>query len=918
MSSLFSAISNGFNLVLGPFLGTSKKRKKRSREEIDPGESGTDENEAGAADEKELRAKRRRVGIRPPPRRTQVVGLRNRSNETNNSFGDPRAVIGLATENKESSHTKKGAEKVGESKPTENILTIERDALQEPRKSGKATRVTFSPTTTEYSQVPLAEHQEESTPVHPEVDSPSSSEQMVTENNLVQDSLFRSPEATYSVWGNNSAEENKYSQEYNKYEALGRKRTAQDPPRWGYGYNSGANLEYNSPTGHLGSIDPSQYHRLTDVRYPVHLGEASYSFEDEAYRDHLLQKEYAVDTAGLVGFVEPHRSVYDDDAYDSTYYEFANMLASSRSPSHRSKHRSSTTGLQQQWEKIVQPTVSFPRYEGHQAPEDHPFAGVNISSPSRSITSPASLRKPSVRLLSPRETGFYGEGRAGTAGAHTLHSPENQMEYDMATIHEQRHQARSIMEEQSRKSRESLLLLRRKAREVEHAAATPKSLPSSFERRPLPESRKVSLSKIHRKEDQVSILNQRMGRADEGSSLKKQSIDSVSTAPMFAFAARTASSKPQKITSVPVSYGNFEEHVSMKPSGVCDTGEEAKNASNLLNAEMSKPLFSFSAISRTREKAGGSKTAAGALSNGNGSPVDKSASHVSIKDASNLRPIFKHIETAKRGWAGPGSAPLGELPINDADKTRIEIAWDETLDGDEYVIDPTVHGRGTNMKQNACLRKNFRSLQANKWLSDEVINSLVKVFNNSSTPENNVASAHWWSSYFFPKMCGGYKEVKTWIKFVQGKNLFDKEFMFVPWNKNGNHWVLIVAHLTDQKIYYCDSMVDMYCESEHWKPFESEVRTSIRRVAEYIDAVAADKNVVLDAPAVNWEVIIPTEGVPQQKNGVDCGVFMCITGRGIQFRQTPLAHSQRDIEYYRMLIAAVLLNPGVYAKDSLQ
>ena len=918
MSSLFSAISNGFNLVLGPFLGTSKKRKKRSREEIDPGESGTDENEAGAADEKELRAKRRRVGIRPPPRRTQVVGLRNRSNETNNSFGDPRAVIGLATENKESSHTKKGAEKVGESKPTENILTIERDALQEPRKSGKATRVTFSPTTTEYSQVPLAEHQEESTPVHPEVDSPSSSEQMVTENNLVQDSLFRSPEATYSVWGNNSAEENKYSQEYNKYEALGRKRSAQDPPRWGYGYNSGANLEYNSPTGHLGSIDPSQYHRLTDVRYPVHLGEASYSFEDEAYRDHLLQKEYAVDTAGLVGFVEPHRSVYDDDAYDSTYYEFANMLASSRSPSHRSNHRSSTTGLQQQWEKIVQPTVSFPRYEGHQAPEDHPFAGVNISSPSRSITSPASLRKPSVRLLSPRETGFYGEGRAGTAGAHTLHSPENQMEYDMATIHEQRHQARSIMEEQSRKSRESLLLLRRKAREVEHAAATPKSLPSSFERRPLPESRKVSLSKIHRKEDQVSILNQRMGRADEGSSLKKQSIDSVSTAPMFAFAARTASSKPQKITSVPVSYGNFEEHVSMKPSGVYDTGEEAKNASNLLNAEMSKPLFSFSAISRTREKAGGSKTAAGALSNGNGSPVDKSASHVSIKDASNVRPIFKHIETAKRGWAGPGSAPLGELPINDADKTRIEIAWDETLDGDEYVIDPTVHGRGTNMKQNACLRKNFRSLQANKWLSDEVINSLVKVFNNSSTPENNVASAHWWSSYFFPKMCGGYKEVKTWIKFVQGKNLFDKEFMFVPWNKNGNHWVLIVAHLTDQKIYYCDSMVDMYCESEHWKPFESEVRTSIRRVAEYIDAVAADKNVVLDAPAVNWEVIIPTEGVPQQKNGVDCGVFMCITGRGIQFRQTPLAYSQRDIEYYRMLIAAVLLNPGVYAKDSLQ
>ena len=63
------------------------------------------------------------------------------------------------------------------------------------------------------------------------------------------------------------------------------------------------------------------------------------------------------------------------------------------------------------------------------------------------------------------------------------------------------------------------------------------------------------------------------------------------------------------------------------------------------------------------------------------------------------------------------------------------------------------------------------------------------------------------------------------------------------------------------------------------------------------------------------------KGSPQQRNGVDCGVFMLQTGRslmGIGAHASSIRFNQDHIDFYRYLIGAALINPSKYAPESVR
>ena len=124
-----------------------------------------------------------------------------------------------------------------------------------------------------------------------------------------------------------------------------------------------------------------------------------------------------------------------------------------------------------------------------------------------------------------------------------------------------------------------------------------------------------------------------------------------------------------------------------------------------------------------------------------------------------------------------------------------------------------------------------------------------------------------------------YKNVINWLK-RKNVDLFSLRLLLIPMNVNGNHWTLAAIDVPNGTITYYDSMggseddvledLKRYVADEHLehkkKPLPEEYKIRI----------------------VNTRQIIP-----QQKNGSDCGVFLCQLG-AIR-KQVAKKHNDRSL-----------------------
>jgi sentrin-specific protease 1 len=156
-------------------------------------------------------------------------------------------------------------------------------------------------------------------------------------------------------------------------------------------------------------------------------------------------------------------------------------------------------------------------------------------------------------------------------------------------------------------------------------------------------------------------------------------------------------------------------------------------------------------------------------------------------------------------------------------------------------------------------------------------------------------------SWFFPsffmelllitdkKYC--YANIKRWSK---NFDVFEMDKIFFPINLSNTHWAMAVVCIQKLEIHYYDSMSGNG-KSKDW----------LDGLLQWLVDEALDKKrATLDTS--KWCLLDCEEHVPQQNNGVDCGVFALMCADFLS-DNLPLTYTQDNMAFFRRKIAADII-----------
>ena len=201
-------------------------------------------------------------------------------------------------------------------------------------------------------------------------------------------------------------------------------------------------------------------------------------------------------------------------------------------------------------------------------------------------------------------------------------------------------------------------------------------------------------------------------------------------------------------------------------------------------------------------------------------------------------------------------------------------------------------------------REHMERLRPEVWLSDVIVNYFLKKClqqrdERMHQNDSNRKRSHFFTSFFmqnlFDELNGNanlkgqynYRNVRSWYRYVPGRNIFNLEYIFFPTNIGNSHWTLTVAFMEEKRIQYYDSFKGVgkgekylkgvlnYLKDEHQRLFKSDMDTSV------------------------WRLIPCTEDTPQQTkynkdNDFDCGVFVCLFADFIAMDCAPIFDFDED------------------------
>ena len=249
--------------------------------------------------------------------------------------------------------------------------------------------------------------------------------------------------------------------------------------------------------------------------------------------------------------------------------------------------------------------------------------------------------------------------------------------------------------------------------------------------------------------------------------------------------------------------------------------------------------------------------------------------------------------TPRAGCRTVDNRPLtvGEQAITD------EYLVDQLHDPDQIINDMMNFAPVSRLK--------IRCLEPTGWLNDEVVNffmGLLQARNDGATEADALPRCHFFPSHFYTKLCGTgayeYARVKRWTKNV---DVFAKDLLICPihWLRaDGDHWTLAVVNLLENRFEYFDSL----------RGGDGGVLANLRR---YMKDVHLEKR--KDSwDDTGWTDHIWDAGTPRQRNGFDCGVFMCKTA-DYYAQDAHLDFSPADMGYFRRRLALEIHDKALLA-----
>lgn len=178
-----------------------------------------------------------------------------------------------------------------------------------------------------------------------------------------------------------------------------------------------------------------------------------------------------------------------------------------------------------------------------------------------------------------------------------------------------------------------------------------------------------------------------------------------------------------------------------------------------------------------------------------------------------------------------------------------------------------------------------KTLLSGALINDNIINFYMHmIVARSKEDTENFRSVYAFTSFFYQKlMKGGYERVKRWIKKV---DLFSHSLILIPVHlvmKGTNHWCLATIDMDKKTIVYYDSL-------------GGNNNRALKEIASFLQqAHLAKKGSALDLSG--WEQK-NAKNIPQQKNGSDCGMFVCKFAEYLS-RKAEFTFSHSNMPYFR-------------------
>ena len=187
-------------------------------------------------------------------------------------------------------------------------------------------------------------------------------------------------------------------------------------------------------------------------------------------------------------------------------------------------------------------------------------------------------------------------------------------------------------------------------------------------------------------------------------------------------------------------------------------------------------------------------------------------------------------------------------------------------------------------------RGDFRTLQGKEYLNDKIIDSYIRLIQERSEANPSLPAVHGLTTFFHTQLSlfgleEGSRRTKGWIKV----DLREKDLIFCPVHKQ-DHWTLVGIEIATKTIHYFDSIVGSRKKSPAPGLFKK-----------YMEAYYQEQG-----EEVKFKIRIRTDA-PTQRNGVDCGAFLCQYAERMS-RKGALDFSQEHIPLARKRMTEELLN----------
>ena len=228
-----------------------------------------------------------------------------------------------------------------------------------------------------------------------------------------------------------------------------------------------------------------------------------------------------------------------------------------------------------------------------------------------------------------------------------------------------------------------------------------------------------------------------------------------------------------------------------------------------------------------------------------------------------------------------------EIPIITSNMTSIINQAVEAKDRDIVNRNAVVRIDGSDIKR----------LSESRWLNDSIVSVYFQLIAERSRSEA-LPSVLNISSYVYPMMESlGYDSA---CQFTKNDDIFSHDLLIMPIHLI-NHWALVVVDNTRLTIKYYDSLIR-----------ESSTDEPAHKVYKFLKEEHKERK---GRPLSSHYSILWDKSTPQQINGVDCGVYMCVFAERLA-RQASLAVTPATIIICRSLLIWEIASNQLYHQPS--